>query len=85
MYFEADPSGADSWKLEPVVELLKEGAVGVIPTDTAYANAITLFYPCVNCIKASFVIDVLCIFIRVLVVDDWEAIIINPVCNCGIF
>lgn len=37
MYVEADPSGADSWKLEPVVELLKEGAVGVIPTDTLYA------------------------------------------------
>ncbi|KAL9457965.1 hypothetical protein AB3S75_006919 [Citrus x aurantiifolia] len=37
MYVEADPSGADSWKLEPVVELLKEGAVGVVPTDTLYA------------------------------------------------
>lgn len=37
MYVEADPSGADGWKLEPVVQLLKEGAVGVIPTDTVYA------------------------------------------------
>ncbi|CAN6989226.1 hypothetical protein IGI04_002545 [Brassica rapa subsp. trilocularis] len=34
---EVDPSGADSWKLEPVIELLKQGAVGVIPTDTVYA------------------------------------------------
>ncbi|KAL9457966.1 hypothetical protein AB3S75_006919 [Citrus x aurantiifolia] len=42
MYVEADPSGADSWKLEPVVELLKEGAVGVVPTDTLYATAICL-------------------------------------------
>ncbi|KAK3183808.1 hypothetical protein Dsin_031094 [Dipteronia sinensis] len=37
VYVEVDPSGADSWKLEPVVQLLKEGAVGVIPTDTVYA------------------------------------------------
>ncbi|KAF7801704.1 yrdC domain-containing protein, mitochondrial isoform X1 [Senna tora] len=37
LYIEADTSGSDSWKLEPVVNLLKEGAVGVIPTDTLYA------------------------------------------------
>ncbi|KAF8399957.1 hypothetical protein HHK36_015829 [Tetracentron sinense] len=37
LYVEVDPSGADSWKLDPVVNLLKEGAVGVIPTDTVYA------------------------------------------------
>lgn len=37
LYVEVDPSGADSWKLEPVIEQLKEGAVGVIPTDTVYA------------------------------------------------
>ncbi|XP_021594914.1 uncharacterized protein YciO isoform X2 [Manihot esculenta] len=37
LYVEADPSGGDSWKLDPVVQLLKEGAVGVIPTDTLYA------------------------------------------------
>ncbi|KDP46279.1 hypothetical protein JCGZ_10119 [Jatropha curcas] len=37
LYVEADPSGADGWKLDPVIELLKEGAVGVIPTDTLYA------------------------------------------------
>lgn len=37
VYAEVDPSGADSWKLEPVVNLLKDGAVGVIPTDTVYA------------------------------------------------
>lgn len=36
LYVEADSSGADSWKLEPVVNLLKQGAVGVIPTDTVY-------------------------------------------------
>lgn len=36
LYVEIDPSqsGADSWKLEPVVDLLKQGAVGVVPTDT---------------------------------------------------
>ncbi|KAH9614077.1 hypothetical protein KSS87_003164 [Heliosperma pusillum] len=37
LYIEVDPSGADSWKLEPVIEQLKQGAVGVIPTDTVYA------------------------------------------------
>ncbi|KAI5430716.1 hypothetical protein KIW84_035067 [Lathyrus oleraceus] len=42
VYIEADPSGSDSWKLEPVVNLLKQGAVGVIPTDTLYAIACDL-------------------------------------------
>ncbi|KNA07638.1 hypothetical protein SOVF_170020 [Spinacia oleracea] len=37
LYVEVDPSGTDNWKLEPVIEQLKEGAVGVIPTDTVYA------------------------------------------------
>ncbi|KAK6128275.1 hypothetical protein DH2020_037988 [Rehmannia glutinosa] len=37
LYVEVDPYGTDSWKLDPIVELLKEGAVGVIPTDTVYA------------------------------------------------
>ncbi|KAH6781214.1 DHBP synthase RibB-like alpha/beta domain-containing protein [Perilla frutescens var. frutescens] len=37
LYVEVDPFGSDSWKLDPIVELLKEGAVGVIPTDTVYA------------------------------------------------
>ncbi|KAI3409737.1 YrdC-like domain-containing protein [Psidium guajava] len=37
LYVEAEPLGGDSWKLDPVVDLLKEGAVGVIPTDTVYA------------------------------------------------
>lgn len=37
LYVEVDPSGIDSWKLDPVIQQLKEGAVGVIPTDTVYA------------------------------------------------
>ncbi|XP_016487015.1 uncharacterized protein LOC107807195 isoform X1 [Nicotiana tabacum] len=37
LYVQVDPIGSDSWKLDPVVELLKGGAVGVIPTDTLYA------------------------------------------------
>lgn len=43
MYVDVDPSGADSWKLEPVVQLLKEGAVGVIPTDTVYVITSSLY------------------------------------------
>lgn len=37
LYVEIDPLGADSWKLDPVIDLLRQGAVGVIPTDTVYA------------------------------------------------
>ncbi|XP_075491920.1 uncharacterized protein LOC142530044 isoform X2 [Primulina tabacum] len=37
LYVKVDPAGSDSWKLDPMIELLKEGAVGVIPTDTVYA------------------------------------------------
>ncbi|KAJ6832108.1 uncharacterized protein M6B38_345595 [Iris pallida] len=37
MYVEVDPAGTDTWKLESVIELLRGGAVGVIPTDTVYA------------------------------------------------
>lgn len=37
LYLKVDPSGVDAWRLEPVIELLKHGAVGVIPTDTVYA------------------------------------------------
>ncbi|KAK9225476.1 hypothetical protein WN943_010518 [Citrus x changshan-huyou] len=68
MYVEADPSGADSWKLEPVVELLKEGAVGVIPTDTLYATAICLSRS-VSYFKAVFDIIVLCISGYAIVCD----------------
>ncbi|XP_011007438.1 PREDICTED: uncharacterized protein LOC105113108 isoform X2 [Populus euphratica] len=38
LYVEADELGSDTWKLEPVIELLKQGAVGVIPTDTVIKN-----------------------------------------------
>lgn len=34
LYIEVDPNGADTWKVDSAVELLKKGAVGVIPTDT---------------------------------------------------
>lgn len=37
VYVEMDPLGSETWRLEPVIELIKEGAVGVIPTDTVYA------------------------------------------------
>ncbi|CAL1391432.1 unnamed protein product [Linum trigynum] len=45
VYVEADPNGEDSWKLDPIVELLKQGAVGVIPTDTLYAIVCDLKSP----------------------------------------
>jgi len=43
LYVKVDPSGVDSWKLEPVIEQLKEGAVGVIPTDTVYVMLLLIF------------------------------------------
>ncbi|KAL5973060.1 hypothetical protein ACLOJK_039867 [Asimina triloba] len=42
-FLEVDPSGGATWKLEPVIQLLKEGAVGVIPTDTVYAFLCSLY------------------------------------------
>ncbi|CAK9317769.1 unnamed protein product [Citrullus colocynthis] len=44
LYVKAE-SGEDGWKLEPIVNLLKEGAVGVIPTDTVYAIVCDLKNP----------------------------------------
>lgn len=43
LYVEVDPAGSDSWKLDPMIELLKEGAVGVIPTDTVYTVLLPFF------------------------------------------
>ncbi|KAH7664099.1 RNA binding/translational regulation protein of the SUA5 family protein [Dioscorea alata] len=37
LYVEMDPLRVDTWKLEPVIKLIKDGAVGVIPTDTVYS------------------------------------------------
>ncbi|WOL17957.1 hypothetical protein Cni_G26750 [Canna indica] len=37
LYVEMDLMGAETWRLDPVIKLIKEGAVGVIPTDTVYA------------------------------------------------
>ncbi|OEL26004.1 hypothetical protein BAE44_0012977 [Dichanthelium oligosanthes] len=34
---KVEPSGEDFWKLDPVIGLINQGAVGVIPTDTVYA------------------------------------------------
>lgn len=34
---QLDPSGSDVWRLDPLVELIRSGAVGIIPTDTVYA------------------------------------------------
>ncbi|KAG6581099.1 putative protein YciO, partial [Cucurbita argyrosperma subsp. sororia] len=44
LYVKAE-SEEDAWKLEPIVDLLKEGAVGVIPTDTVYAIVCDLKNP----------------------------------------
>ncbi|XP_075652575.1 uncharacterized protein LOC142622900 [Castanea sativa] len=67
LYVEADSSGADSWKLEPIVDLLKQGAVGVIPTDTLYAIVCDLKSPLaierlrrIKNIEASKPLSILC-------------------------
>jgi tRNA A37 threonylcarbamoyladenosine synthetase subunit TsaC/SUA5/YrdC len=40
---KVEPSGEDFWKLDPVVDLINSGAVGVIPTDTVYDIRCFLF------------------------------------------
>ncbi|KAL4432820.1 hypothetical protein ABPG77_008146 [Micractinium sp. CCAP 211/92] len=34
LFVQVEPDGSDSWRLDPVVEALKQGAVGIIPTDS---------------------------------------------------
>ncbi|CAK9873546.1 unnamed protein product [Sphagnum jensenii] len=34
---QVDPFGSDTWRLDQIVDLIKNGGVGVIPTDTVYA------------------------------------------------
>ncbi|RLN05253.1 uncharacterized protein YciO-like [Panicum miliaceum] len=34
---KVEPSGEDFWKLDPVIDLINRGAVGIIPTDTVYS------------------------------------------------
>lgn len=31
-FVQVDPDGSDAWRLDPIVDALKEGAVGIIPT-----------------------------------------------------
>jgi tRNA A37 threonylcarbamoyladenosine synthetase subunit TsaC/SUA5/YrdC len=33
---QLDRSGSDVWRLDPIVELIQSGDVGIIPTDTVY-------------------------------------------------
>lgn len=40
---KVEPTGEDFWKLDPVIDLINRGAVGVIPTDTVYA--VMLYLP----------------------------------------
>lgn len=36
-YVEVEPDGSDEWRLDEVAGLIRDGAVGIIPTDTKYA------------------------------------------------
>ncbi|MCO5572023.1 hypothetical protein L7F22_025774 [Adiantum nelumboides] len=45
VHISVDSLGSDVWKLERAIQLLKEGAVGVIPTDTVYAIVCDLKEP----------------------------------------
>ena len=38
-FVQVEPDGSDAWRLEPVIEALKEGAVGIIPTGTWWASS----------------------------------------------
>eukprot|EP00976_Prorocentrum_cordatum_P098953 1191625-Prorocentrum_minimum.AAC.1 len=37
LYVEVSEDGSDVWRLDPVIDLLRKGGVGVIPTDSLYA------------------------------------------------
>uniref|UniRef100_A0A6T7YBQ0 Threonylcarbamoyl-AMP synthase n=1 Tax=Pyramimonas obovata TaxID=1411642 RepID=A0A6T7YBQ0_9CHLO len=37
LYVEVEADGSDAWRLDPVIDLLRRGGVGIIPTDTLYA------------------------------------------------
>ncbi|KAI5076666.1 hypothetical protein GOP47_0008731 [Adiantum capillus-veneris] len=45
IHISVDSLGSDVWKLEQAIQLLKDGAVGVIPTDTVYAIVCDLKEP----------------------------------------
>ena len=38
VYISIDKLGSDVWKLQQIIQLLKDGAVGVIPTDTVLVS-----------------------------------------------
>ena len=35
-YIQIDDPASESWKLGPVIDILRDGGLGVIPTDTCY-------------------------------------------------
>jgi tRNA threonylcarbamoyl adenosine modification protein (Sua5/YciO/YrdC/YwlC family) len=35
-YLQVEPAGEDAWKMNPLVEILRQGGVGVLPTDSGY-------------------------------------------------
>eukprot|EP00897_Mesotaenium_endlicherianum_P006227 jgi/Mesen1/5632/ME000283S04806 len=37
LYLQVDPLGLDVGRLQPVIDMIKKGGVGIIPTDTVYA------------------------------------------------
>jgi hypothetical protein len=43
---QVDPFGSDTWRLDQIVDLIKNGGVGVIPTDTVYVIAIPFLCLC---------------------------------------
>lgn len=34
LFVSVQPDGSDLWRLDPIIELIKKGGVGIIPTDT---------------------------------------------------
>jgi len=43
LYVNIEDPVYDVWRLDPVIEMIKKGSVGVIPTDTSYAFVCDLF------------------------------------------
>ena len=41
-YIELEPDGSDAWRASEAVDIIRDGGIGVIPTDSCYAFVTSL-------------------------------------------
>lgn len=64
LYVKVENLEVDAWRLDPVVELLIDGAVGVIPTDTVYAPPTLFFYYALDRLLSHYLLFNITIILR---------------------